>query len=93
MTDSSQLANIDEIARICKKYDLLLEVTGYADSATGNTMDNSILSNQRAHYIASELKKRNISEQAIKLSGKGGVNTYSPDKVNRCVKIEIHLKH
>lgn len=93
LTDSSQLANIDEIARICKKYDLLLEVTGYADSATGNTMDNSILSNQRAHYIASELKKRNISEQAIKLSGKGGVNTYSPDKVNRCVKIEIHLKH
>lgn len=92
LTDSSQLANIDEIVKICKKYDLLLKVTGYADNATGNAENNSILSNQRAHYIASELKKRNISEKAIKLTGKGGVNTYSPDKVNRCVKIEIYLK-
>lgn len=93
LTDSSQLANLDEIVRICKKYGLLLKVTGYADSATGNAENNSTLSNQRAHYIASELKKRSISEKAIKLASKGGVDTYSPDKVNRCVKIEIYLKH
>lgn len=93
LTDSSQLANIDEIARICKKYDLLLKVTGYADSATGNSADNSVLSNQRANYIVSELKKRKISERAIKLYSEGGVDTYTPNKVNRCAIIEIHLKH
>lgn len=93
LTDSSQLANIDEIARICKKYDLSLKVTGYADSATGNSADNSVLSNQRANYIVSELKKREISERAIKLYSKGGVDTYTPIKVNRCAIIEIHLKH
>lgn len=93
LTDSSQLANIDEIARVCHKYNLLLKVTGYADSATGNVIDNSTLSNHRAHYIASELKKRNITENSIKVEGKGGIDTYSPDKVNRCVKIEIYLKH
>lgn len=92
MTDSSQLANIDEIARVCHKYNLLLKVTGYADSATGNVIGNSALSNQRARYIASELKKRNIPEKSIKLAGKGGIDTYSPDKVNRCVKIEMYLQ-
>lgn len=92
LTDSSQLANIDEIARVCQKYSLLLKVTGYADSATGNVIGNSALSNQRAHYIASELQKRNISEKSIQLTGKGGIDTYSPDKVNRCVKIELYLK-
>lgn len=92
LVDSSQLANIDEIVRICKKHDLLLKITGYADSATGDAENNFLLSNQRAHYVASELKKRGISEKAIKLAGKGGVDNYSPDKVNRCVKIELYLK-
>lgn len=92
LTDSSQLANLDEIVRICNKYDLLLKVTGYADNATGDSIGNSVLSNQRAHYIASELKKRNICEKTIKLDSKGGVDTYSPEKVNRCAKIEIYLK-
>ena len=93
LTNSAQLANLDEIARICKKYNLLLKVTGYADSATGNATGNAVLSNQRAHYIVSELEKRNITQKTIKLAAKGGINTYSPDKVNRCVKIEIFLRY
>lgn len=92
LTDSSQLANIDEIARICKKYGLLLKVTGYADSATGDTTGNALLSNQRAAYISSELKQRNILGETIKIAGKGGIDTYSPNKVDRCVKIELYLK-
>lgn len=92
LTDSSQLANVDEIVRICKKYNLYLKVTGYADSATGNTTVNSILSNQRAEYITAELKKRGIPNNAIISESKGGVSTYSPDEVNRCTKIEIYLK-
>lgn len=92
LTDSSQLANIDEIVRICKKYNLYLKVTGYADSATGNTTVNSVLSNQRAEYITDELTKRGIPNNSIIIKSKGGVNTYSPDEVNRCTKIEIYFK-
>lgn len=92
LTDSSQLTNIDEIVKIGKKYDLMLHVTGYADSATGNAAANSALSTQRANYIASQLEKRGISPQSVKFVGKGGIHTYSPDKVNRCAKIEIYLK-
>ena len=93
LTESSQLTNIDEIARICKQYDLALKVTGYADNATGDATGNSVLSNLRAQYITSELVKRSISIKVIKSEGKGGIDTYSPDKVNRCAKIELYLNH
>lgn len=92
LTDDSQLANLDEIAKICRKYNLQLKVTGFADSNTGNVTNNAKLSRERAEYISSELKKRGITDQSIILESKGGVDIYSPDKVNRCTKIEIYLK-
>ncbi|WP_373155551.1 OmpA family protein [Bacteroides cellulosilyticus] len=92
LTDDSQLANLDEIAKICRKYNLQLKVTGFADSNTGNATNNAKLSSERAEYIASELKKRGITDHSITLESRGGVDIYSPDKVNRCTKIEIYLK-
>ena len=92
LTDDSQLANLDEIAKLCKKYDLHLKVTGFADCNTGNATDNAKLSSQRAKYISTELIKRGITEKSYTLESKGGVDIYSPDKVNRCTKIEIYLK-
>lgn len=92
LTDDSQLANLDEIAKICRKYNLQLKVTGFADSNTGNVANNAKLSSERAEYISSELKKRGITDQSIILESKGGVDIYLPDKVNRCTKIEIYLK-
>lgn len=92
LTDDSQLANLDEIAKLCKKYNLHLKVTGFADCNTGNATDNAKLSSQRAEYISTELIKRGITKKSITLESKGGVDIYSPDKVNRCTKIEIYLK-
>jgi outer membrane protein OmpA-like peptidoglycan-associated protein len=89
LTDSSQLANLDEIAQMCKKHNRTLRVTGYADSATGNEMGNIILSDKRSKYIASELSKRGISLSNIQQEGKGGIDIYSPMPANRCVCIEI----
>jgi len=92
LTDDSQLANLDEIAKICRKYNLQLKVTGFADNNTGNATINTKLSSERAEYISSELRKRGITDQFITVESKGGVDIYSPNKVNRCTKIEIYLK-
>lgn len=92
LTDASQLANLDAIATVCNKFNLLPKVTGYADSATGNADGNSVLSKNRANYITAELIKRGMEEKSIIAKGEGGVATYSPVEVNRCVKVEIYLK-
>lgn len=92
LTDASQLANLDAIATVCNKFNLITCVTGYADSATGNTDGNSVLSKNRANYITAELIKRGMEEKSITAKGEGGVATYSPAEVNRCVKVEIYLK-
>lgn len=92
LTDASQLANLDAIATVCNKFNLLPKVTGYADSATGNADGNSVLSQNRANYITAELIKRGMEEKSIITKGEGGVATYSPVEVNRCVKVEIYLK-
>lgn len=89
LTDSSQLANLDEIAEMCKKHNRILKITGYADSATGNEIGNIILSDKRSKYIASELSKRGIPLSSIQQEGKGGIDIYSPMPANRCVCVEI----
>lgn len=89
LTDSSQLANVDEIVRICKKYDLLLRVIGSADSATGDVIRNQNLSMRRSDYITDEIVKRGIPQNRITKVCKGGVNDYQPIQINRCAKVEL----
>lgn len=89
LTDPSQLANADELARICKKYNLRLRVIGTADSATGDAIRNQNLSICRADYISEELVKRGVSQNQITKVCKGGVNDYQPIQVNRCAKVEL----
>lgn len=91
LTDSSQLANLDEISRICKKYNLRLKVIGSADSATGNVENNVALSRLRSEYIAGELVKRGLSMDRITKVCRGGVNDYQPIQVNRCTKVELYF--
>ena len=57
LTDASQMLNLDELARVAKKYGLSLRVTGAADSSTGTPVLNGSLSTSRADYIVAELKK------------------------------------
>ena len=52
LLNKSQLVNLDEVARIAKKYGLKVKVIGAADSATGSEAINDNLSRSRARFIA-----------------------------------------
>lgn len=60
LLNRSQLVNLDEVARIAKKYGLKVKVIGAADSATGSEAINDNLSRSRARFIAEELMKRGM---------------------------------
>lgn len=82
LVEESQIVNIDEIARVAKKYGLGIGITGADDKATGTEMINSNLGSLRASFIAGCLKERGI-EKLIKTFSKGGIDDYTPGKANR----------
>lgn len=90
LTDASQLANLDELVKVVKQYNLKVHVTGFADKATGTVDINHTLSNNRAEYIVKELKQRGISGKNIEIKGKGGVELFAPKQVNRTTVIELY---
>ena len=92
LTDTSQLINLDELARVAKKYGLVVKVTGAADSATGTVGINDALSVSRADYIASELNKRGIPSDRITKVSEGGISDYAPTEANRHTKVMLHFK-
>lgn len=89
LTERSQLINLDGIARVAQKHGLYIQVSGAADSATGNATINTGLSQKRAAYIAEQLVKRGVSANRIKVRSEGGIDDYSPTEANRnaCVKL------
>lgn len=92
LTDVSQLINLDELARVAKKYGLSVAVIGAADSATGTVDINDTLSALRADYIATELNKRGLPAENITKNAMGGISDYSPEKANRHTKIMLYFK-
>ena len=89
LTDQSQLINLDGIARIAKKHGLRVQITGAADSATGNDSINTGLSQRRAAYMAGQLQKRGVDADRIETVSAGGINDYKPMEANRnaCVRL------
>lgn len=86
LVDKSQLANLDEIAKIAKGQNLTIHISGAADSATGTSGINRRLSKERAKYIAKLLLKRGISKENMKATCLGGINQFSLKEENRfCV--------
>ena len=83
------LPNLDELARVAKKYGLSLRVTGAADSSTGTPVLNGSLSTSRADYIVAELKKRGIPIERIVKVSRGGIADHVPVEVNRHTKVEL----
>lgn len=65
LVDVSQMANLDELARVAKAYHLKISVVGAADSATGNDGINNLLSKSRADYITQQLVARGIDKSMI----------------------------
>lgn len=92
LVNSSQLINLDEVARIAHKYGLSVRVIGAADSATGTTSINNGLSQARANYIATELQKRGMVSGNITIVSEGGINEYSPNEANRHTRIMLYWK-
>lgn len=92
LTDQSQLINLDELARVAKKYGLSMTVVGAADSATGTADINNKLSASRADYIATELRKRGVAVERISKVGKGGISDYVPAEANRHTKVMLYLE-
>ncbi len=91
LVEESQMVNIDEIARVAKKYGLGIEITGAADKATGTEMINSNLGSLRASFIAGCLKERGIQDSLIKTFSKGGIDDYMPGKANRNAIVRLFL--
>ena len=91
LTDPSQLVNLDGIARIVKKHGLRIQITGAADSATGNDSINNGLSQRRAAYMAGELRRRGVDADKIETVSVGGINDYNPVEANRNVCVRLLL--
>ena len=89
LVDVSQMANLDELARIAKAYHLKISVVGAADSVTGNDGINNSLSKSRADYITQQLVARGIGKSMIISKSKGGIDKYSPIAVNRHTAVRL----
>jgi len=92
LTDASQNANLKEIASVAGKYNLMVRITGAADSATGSMEKNRNLSAARAEYISMELQKMGIRSDQIHCEASGGISTYSPSVANRNTRVELYLQ-
>lgn len=93
LTDASQLVNIDELARVAKKYGLAISVAGAADSATGTPDINDTLSVARADFIVAELLKRGIPTEMIHTVSNGGIADYTPVEANRHTRVELRFTY
>lgn len=91
LVDHSQVVNLNEIARIATKYGLRIEVTGAADSFTGTEEINSGLGVSRARYIADYLMECGVDTEMITTDSEGGIDTYSPNEVNRNAIVKLYL--
>ena len=89
LVDVSQMANLDELARVAKAYHLKISVVGAADSATGNDGINNPLSKSRADYITQQLVARGIDKSMIISKSKGGIDKYSPIAANRHTAVRL----
>ena len=89
LTDASQMLNLNELARVAKKYGLSVRVTGAADSSTGTTVINDSLSVSRAGFIAAELERRGVPSGMVVKTGRGGIADHLPAEANRHTKVEL----
>ena len=92
LVDTSQMANLEELARIAKGYHLKISVVGAADSATGTDEINNPLSKSRAEFITQQLILRGVDKSMIVSKSKGGIDKYSPVAANRHTAVRLFVK-
>lgn len=89
IASQKDLVNVKAVANYAKDNNAKLEVTGYADSATGSAEYNQKLSEDRANAVADELVKMGIDRSNITTIGKGGVDELSPVSFNRRATVKV----
>ena len=89
IASQKDLVNVKAIAQYAKENGSKLNVTGYADSATGTPEINQKLSEGRAATVADELVKMGVDRANINTVGKGGVDELSPVSFNRRATVQV----
>jgi len=90
ITSAKETVNLKEIADAAKaNSDMKVYITGYADSATGNSSINQTLSEKRAETVASKLEAMGVSRDQMVIASKGGVDIVNPSACNRRVVVEV----
>lgn len=89
ITDFAQMLSIQAAAELAARENLLVRITGAADSATGSSDKNAALATARAEHIARLFKERGVPEERIEIRSEGGTTTYEPVAANRNCRIEL----
>ncbi|MBM6993561.1 MAG: OmpA family protein [Prevotella sp.] len=89
IASQKDLVNVQALAKYAKENGSKLNVTGYADSATGTAELNQKLSEARAATVADELVKLGVNRSNISTVGKGGVDELSPVSFNRRATVQV----
>ncbi len=92
VTDSQQLLNVNAAADLAIAHNLIVRITGAADSATGTVEKNEALAKARAEHVASLMKKRGVAEESIEILSHGGTASYEPVSANRNCRIELYAE-
>jgi|GEM_PF-3300354 len=92
ITDSAQMLNIQAAAELSVRENLLVRITGAADSATGSAEKNAVLATARAEHVAKLFKERGVPVERIEVRSEGGITTYEPVSANRNCRIELFMQ-
>ena len=92
ITDFAQMLNIQAAAELSVREDLLVRITGAADSATGSAEKNAALATARAEHVAKLFKERGVPEERIEIRSEGGITAYEPVSANRNCRIELFMQ-
>ena len=92
ITDSAQMLNIQAAAELSVRENLLVRITGSADSATGSADKNAALATARAEHVAKLFKERGVPEERIEVRSEGGITTNEPVSANRNCRIELFMQ-
>ena len=91
ITDSAQILNIQAAAELSVQENLLVRITGAADSATDSPEKNAELALARAEHVAKLMRDRGVPQERIEVRSEGGTTTYEPVLANRNCRIELFV--
>ena len=92
ITDAAQMLSIQAAAELSARENLLVRITGAADSATGLPDKNTALATARAEHVAKLFKERGVPHERIEIRSEGGITAYEPVSANRNCRIELFMQ-